>query len=391
MNRRLPVTLVGGFLGAGKTSLLHHIISEHRGGHLALLVDHPGTLNPDAQALRGLCGAMRRTHDAVLAIPAVDETTQLEWIAARLREFSESGRYERVLVEVAGTSNAARFAEHFDPASDGPQSFAPWAELEQIVCVVDALDYLRTGRGPATGKGLWDFVNEQIAGATLVVLNKCDLLDEQELDLCRRMLQTLHGGALRIIETAYGEVPPETWSQPATAAQLLAAIQREPAYLASSSAPTELKPPPPALACAIYRAYHPFHPQRFWDWFDGEQPALWRLKGLVWLATRHLLVGGVSRTRWQNACGAAGVWWDALPREEWPEEPAALARMQETWHEPYGDRRQELVLIGEANQVSHTMRAQLDACLLTADEFARGPEAWRALPDPFPSWDLGED
>src|SRR5271170_7361255 len=113
MNRRLPVTLVGGFLGAGKTSLLHQIVSEHGGGHLALLVDHPGALNPDAQALRGLCGAMRRTNDTVLAIPAVDEATQLEWVASRLREFSEAGRHERVLIEVAGTSNAARFADHF--------------------------------------------------------------------------------------------------------------------------------------------------------------------------------------------------------------------------------------------------------------------------------------
>ena len=42
---RLPVTLVGGFLGAGKTSLLHHVISEHRGGYLAVLVENPGALN----------------------------------------------------------------------------------------------------------------------------------------------------------------------------------------------------------------------------------------------------------------------------------------------------------------------------------------------------------
>src|SRR5580698_11311550 len=77
MNRRLPVTLVGGFLGAGKTSLLHHFISEHQSGHLAVLVENPGALNLDAKALNGLCGAMRRTHDTVLAIPSEDEPDQL--------------------------------------------------------------------------------------------------------------------------------------------------------------------------------------------------------------------------------------------------------------------------------------------------------------------------
>jgi len=116
---------------------------------------------------------------------------------------------------------------------------------------------------------------------------------------------------------------------------------------------------------------------------------LLRVKGLVWLATRNLLVGGISRTRWQNACGSAGVWWAALPREEWPEETGALARMQETWREPYGDRRQEMVLIGNAAQLADVVR-QLNGCLLDAEEFARPVGEWTALPDPFPVWDLEE-
>src|ERR1700744_2210060 len=103
MIRRLPVVLVGGFLGAGKTSVLHHFISEHQGGHLALLVENPGAVNLDAQALNGLCGAMRRTHDTVRAIPTGEEEAQLAWIAARLEEFEVAGRYERVLIEVGGT------------------------------------------------------------------------------------------------------------------------------------------------------------------------------------------------------------------------------------------------------------------------------------------------
>ncbi len=64
--------------------------------------------------------------------------------------------------------------------------------------------------------------------------------------------------------------------------------------------------------------------------------------------------------------------------------------MQETWQEPYGDRRQELILIGDANQLDTTMRRELDACLLTDAEFARPPAEWASLPDPFPAWDLEE-
>jgi G3E family GTPase len=324
MNQRLPVTLVGGFLGAGKTSLLHHLISEHRGGHLAVLVENPGALNLDAKALRGLCGAMRRLNDTVLEIPAGDEAAQIEWIAARLRELSLAGRYERVLIELAGTSSPAWLARHFGLLPGQPETLSPWAELHQIVCVVDALDFYRTGKGPASEASFWDFQNEQIAGASLVVLNKCDLIEDKERELCLGTIRRLHDG-VRILETSYGEVPPEILSKPAKRKELELASERRPDYLTSKHAMTEAEPAQPALATALYRVHRPFHPGRFWDWFNADHRGLLRVKGLVWLATRNLLVGGVSRTRRQNACGTAGIWWAALPREEWPREPEATA------------------------------------------------------------------
>lgn len=386
MNRRLPVTLVGGFFGAGKTSLLHHFISEHQGGHLVILVENPGALNLDAKALRGLCGAMRRQQDTVLEIPNGGETEQAEWIAARLREFSLAGRHERVLIEMAGTTNPALLAKHFGLLPGQPETFAPWAELYQNVCVVDALDFYRASKGPASEVFLGDFQNEQIAGASLIVLNKCDLVEDAERQSCTRLLRALNPDA-QIIETAYGELPPEIWSKPGTLQELGMAVERRPRLKVERVAAG----PEPELASALYRVHRPFHPQRFWDWFNAERPGLLRMKGLVWLATRNLLVGGVSRTRWQNSCGAAGIWWAALPREEWPEEPEALARMQETWREPYGDRRQELVLIGDASRLSGATRKELDACLLTDEEYARPLGEWASLPDPFPAWDLEEE
>jgi G3E family GTPase len=381
VNRRLPVTLVGGFWGAGKTSLLHHLISEHRGGHLAVLVENPGPLNLDARALRGLCGAMRRTNDTVLEIPDGDEAAQLEWIAARLREFSLAGRHERVLIELAGTSSPSWLARRFGLAPDVADSFSTWAELQQTLCVVDALEYFRTGHGPAFMHASWQFQKEQIAGATLVILNKCDLLEPKELDSCRAEILRVNPLA-RLTETAYGEVPPDILFGSGSAGNLMATLELLPP--AGDSAAER------PLASALYRTHRPFHPQRFWDWFNADHSGLLRVKGVVWLATRNLLVGGVSRTRWQNACGAAGIWWAALPREEWPQEPEALMRMQETWREPYGDRRQELVLIGDADALSSTTRRELDACLLTDPEFSRPVKEWATLADPFPLWDLEE-
>jgi len=376
MPSRLPVTIIGGFLGAGKTSLLHNIITEHQGGYLAVLVENPGPLNIDAKSMRGLCGAMRRLQDTVLDIPNGDGETQLAWIAQALKEITQAGRFERVIIEVAGTSSPAWLAEAFLAGG----ALAERGELQQIICVVDALDYLRSTQG---GDKSWShFQDEQLTGATLVVLNKCDLLDEKQLAECTKALQTLHDPRVPIIQTAYGEVPLEVWTRQATPQEFSAAMERR--ALASRVGTM------PPLSSALYRVHRPFHPARFWEWFNAEHPGLLRVKGLLWLASRTLLVGGVSRTRWQNSCGAAGIWWAALPREEWPEDEAALKRMQETWHEPYGDRRQELVLIGDPIWLAKSGRAQLDACLLTDEEYAKPVQEWGKLPDPFPEWDVEE-
>lgn len=385
MNRRLPVTLVGGFLGAGKTSFLHHLISEHQGGYLAVFVENHGLLNLDAKAIRGLCGAMGRRHDKVLEIPDTDEAAQIEWIANQLRECSSEGQFERVLIEVGGLASAARLGQNFGVLSGQSEKFAPWVELQQVVCIVDALDFHRTILNSAQrnlSDDLLDLQRAQIENASLLVLNKCDLVEDAERQACTRSLRTLNPDA-PIIETAYGEIPAQIWSRPGTLQELGLALERR----AQSKVESKLETSRPDLTSTLYRAYRPFHPERFWEWFNDAYPGLLRMKGLIWLATRNLLVGGISRTRWQNACGSAGIWWAALPREEWPEETEALARMQETWREPYGDRRQELVLVGNAAELAGIVN-QLNACLLNAEEYARPVTEWTAWPDPFPAWDL---
>ncbi len=360
-------------MGAGKTSLLHHIITEHQGGYLAVLVENPGPLNLDAKAMRGLCGAMRRLQDAVAEIPNAGAEEQLAWIARALKEITQAGRFERVIIEVAGTTNPAWLAEAFLAGG----VLAEWGELQQVIGVVDALDFVQRAQVPGE-RAIHGLIDEQIADATLIVLNKCDLIDDEALAKATEVLRGMNAiGPIQ--QTAYGEVGPEVWAQPATARQLAKLAEQRKVPRAGEW---------PALSTAIYRVHRPFHPARFWEWFNGEHAGLLRVKGLLWLASRNLLVGGVSRTRWQNSCGAAGIWWAALPREEWPEDEGALRRMQETWREPYGDRRQELVLIGDPVWLGKAARAELDGCLLTEEELARPVTEWAKFPDPFPEWDV---
>ena len=169
-----------------------------------MLVENPGPLNLDAKAMRGLCGAMRRLQDTVLEVPNLGEEEQLAWVGKALKEITQAGRFERILIEIAGTTNPARLAEHFLTGA----ALAELAELQQVICVIDALEYFRTGRTDKQPYSLWDFQNEQIAGATLAVLNKCDLLDAKELDVVRKLMHEFNPD-VPYVETAYSEVSSE--------------------------------------------------------------------------------------------------------------------------------------------------------------------------------------
>jgi hypothetical protein len=82
---------------------------------------------------------------------------------------------------------------------------------------------------------------------------------------------------------------------------------------------------------------------------------------------------------------AIGFWWAVSPEADRLRAREAI----EDWDANFGDRRQEIAIIGiDMDQAA--MRRRLDACLLTDAEMARGIRAWRSLPDPFPQWRVAE-
>ncbi|WP_372367412.1 GTP-binding protein [Candidatus Uabimicrobium sp. HlEnr_7] len=80
---------------------------------------------------------------------------------------------------------------------------------------------------------------------------------------------------------------------------------------------------------------------------------------------------------------ASGYWHDAIPKEEWDVEEEDHKYLQEIWDERFGDRRQEIVFIGQ-NIDKTQFFSILDSCLLNDDELERGQEHWLQAKDKFP-------
>ena len=111
-----------------------------------------------------------------------------------------------------------------------------------------------------------------------------------------------------------------------------------------------------------------------------------RSKGYFWLATRPEFAGQWSQAGGIARYGFGGMFWSAVPRNRWPDDPDYLASISEQWVEPFGDMRQELVFIGQGLD-EERIRQALDACLLSDEQLLRGRDFWATLPDPFPAWE----
>ena len=80
--------------------------------------------------------------------------------------------------------------------------------------------------------------------------------------------------------------------------------------------------------------------------------------------------------------GLAGYWWAAVAEEDWPSDLASIEQIKKNWDDRTGDARQELVLIG-MQMDEQALIERLDCCLLSDEEMALGPQAWRSWSNPF--------
>lgn len=107
-----------------------------------------------------------------------------------------------------------------------------------------------------------------------------------------------------------------------------------------------------------------------------------RAKGFFWVASLFDHAFMLSQAGQLCTFDAAGYFWAAIPKKQWMLDPEAKKDVLKLWKEPYGDRRQELVIIGrKMNQ--EKIKKELETCLLTNEELEKGKEFWANIPDPF--------
>jgi G3E family GTPase len=291
-------------------------------------------------------------------------------------------------------------AETFAFEEEDGASLGDLTRLDTMVTVVDAFNFARDfseadylkDRGAELGEGdertVVDLLTDQIEFADVIVLNKCDLADAEAVEFVEGAVRRLNPRA-RIVHATRGAVPLDAVLN--TGRFDFEEARKAPGWMKVLRGEETSEVDEYGFSSFVYRARRPFHPDRFWRLVQTEWPGVIRSKGFFWLATRPRFVGVWSHAGGACQYHAGGIWWAAVPPDRWPDrDDSAWEEIDRQWQEPYGDRRQELVLIGR-NLDREALTAMLDSALVTNAEMRLGQKGWDRFRDPFSEWKTTEE
>ena len=395
--RKLPVTVLSGFLGAGKTTVLSHILNNRDGKRVAVIVNDMSEINIDSAVIQNEVSLNRSEEKLVEMSNGCICCTLREDLLEEVNNLAKDGRFDYLVIESTGISEPLPVAETFTFADEDGVSLSDVADLDTMVTVVDAVNFLKdydeakylqeTGEslGDEDERSVADLLVDQVEFADVILVSKTDLASDDDVNRLTAILETLNTQA-RIIPIANGKVDIDDVLS--TGSFNFERAQQAPGWLAEMRGEHVPETEEYGIASFGYEARRPFHPEKFFAFLHGTEKygKLLRSKGYFWLATRPQYAGQWSQAGGIARYGFGGMFWSAVPRSRWPDDPEYLESIQSSWVEPFGDMRQELVFIGQGLD-EQMVRAALDACLLSDDEMLAGRAFWETLPDPFPAWE----
>lgn len=218
MSMRIPATVVTGFLGAGKTTLIRHLLRNARGRRLALIVNEFGEIGIDGEILRSCNDQACAEEDIIeLANGCICCTVADDFLPTMQKLLDRVEPPDHIIIETSGLALPKPLVQAFN----WPEIKAK-VSVDGVVSVVDG-EALKAGRFTSDIEALErqraadpsfdhdspieELFEDQLACADLIILNKSDLLDSLSLEEVRKELFS-RAPTARLISVAHGEIDP---------------------------------------------------------------------------------------------------------------------------------------------------------------------------------------
>ena len=397
-----PVTVLCGFLGAGKTTLLRCLLGQAEGRRWAAVVNDVAAINVDGQVVQGAGALATGSGEAPRVVQLSNGCvccSVKDELAETIAELCANGQYAHVIVETTGVADPRGVADLFVRKNRFGRSLSDFARLSALVTVIDARGFLaEMGKGRravepeqekrtrneneererAGGvKPVFELMVDQAECADVLVINKCDVVSEEELVRLEAILRGLNPRA-EILRTEQGQIASEVvldrvrFDEKATlGAARWIRVLNDPARAAGWGASVVKTAAAGArhedeygIRSFVFEARRALVREKFLAWLATEWPAgLLRAKGFYWFAEQAADIGFLSVAGGGVRTEFVGTWAAALVEAGVITAAAVPVSAREKWVEPQGDRRVELVFIGVGLDEA-AMRVGLAACLL---------------------------
>ena len=382
-NETLPVLLLTGYLGSGKTTLVNRILSNKKGIKFAVIVNDLGEVNIDASLIeKG--GVVGKKDDSLVALQngCICCTLKMD-LVEQIEEISSSGRFDYIVIEASGICEPAPIAQTICSLPAISDKFGPNGQNVRLDCITTVVDALRMQSEFSCGEALplgnfeeddlEKLIIEQIEFCNIILLNKSSEVRPDELGKIKQIIHALQPKA-RIIECNFCDIDLSAildtkmfdFDNVATSAAWINEIEGEREEEVHDDEhhhhhhdDEEGEAEEYGISTFVYYRRRPFDINRFDNYVAKKwSKSVIRAKGLCYFSDETDKCYLFEQAGVQKSIKDAGLWYATMPKEELAEMMLKDPTLSRDWDEEYGDRMIKIVFIGQ-----HMDKDDLDRCL----------------------------
>lgn len=384
--KQTPIALLCGYLGAGKTTLLNQILTNQKGYKVAVVVNDIGEVNVDAKLIADGAKITDTSSIVPLTNGCICCTLKTD-LVNNIENIIKGGKFDYILIEASGVCEPMPIAQSIEQVQNG--------RLDNVIGVVDAkrlVDEFASGdrllKKDMEEEDIESLLVQQIEFCSTLVINKKDLVTDEEFKKVRAVIDVLHPG-VKIIETVRGNAPIEDmlgtnsfdFEDVYASAGWCKKLEEEEDdddddhdheeehghdhhhhHEHKAEGDTGADEDEYGISTFIYFRRSPFDRVKLDNFCNKWPRSIIRCKGLMWFSDEEEMAYVFESSGRQIQAGYSGQWIASCPPAEQKRILAENPRIQDEWDEKVGDRMIKLCIIGQ-DMDKEAICKDLDACL----------------------------